>query len=922
MVGPLHGNNASQVQTSASASSTFGSKLPNNQSFEDTLATLAAGNKGIIIITANNPLIPKPSLFAYMQAVSLASVRNQSETDQESADINRIAGTFYKDLIFNANNMLSLLFLVLTIQTQSQQLAQDANTLNNAENSQINQYNEDVSNDAAQSQTINTAATTFNTANALFQQQTQQFKNGNISAAEYAQDQATFNQAQSTYNAATANYNNYIATRNPQIAAYNASAADYNNKLQQLNAAIGIINAERASLGIPPLPLLTPISSNVSALNSASTSPPAPVTVPPAVNPASVPTIPTYVQPQPTDLVNSIFIPLFQLRMAVVGQTENGLQQIVNVQAFADYFLQTKSSIFALPPAFTSQMAATTGSFTGVGSDAGLAAISSALDPVMVARLLNQSAQNALSSAVTSVLKPGTIDATLLATATTLSNASISNASQMLQMLRETIQGIANSEGADESTVDKALSLGLVRNILDFVSRKDLSQALEDFVSPEEKNNPLFQLAVKALNSSIDLSLIGVALGFLSAQLGLPGLGAQILGLAGANSNSLFNATGNGISFNDFAFNPFSSAFVANTISSQLANLIGGVNGYSLSDIQKLQYNLQSAFTYALSTTSPYAGPEQLFANLAQGLQNSGITGDLAASVLSAAGGIFSEPAFSSRVDFRNNLQQSLVNQGFSSDDALQIASSIAGVSPSSTADELLNANTIDTSLLVANLAYNISLSGGIVTASSIASQVVGAALANTQEISEATLRDNLVHALTVEGIQADLARRIVAGTAIPSSNDDLLSSSVYTSQLTQGQLHDELTASIKGIYSPLLGNQQANLQAQQLADFLVGPSNANVKEISENANPLSLVSTIRDNLNSLKNQNDQASFNNAIDNYSDYLKPSTQLYAYFEKLNNPADLFLKVDNLLNATSPTTGPVNMGGTNPSLEVPI
>jgi hypothetical protein len=926
MVGPIQGNNTPLVQSASSASSTFGTNSLNAKIFEDTLASLAAGNKGIIIVAANNPQLSRPSLFSYMQAVSLASSTNQSLSYTAGTDINRVSASFFRDMVFNADNLQKLLNLLLTIQNQTQQAVQNANAQINAENPQIAQYNSNVANDNSQSHTINTAATTFNAAYALFQQQTQQFNNGTITAAQFAQDQTIFNTAQSTYNAAVTSYNNYLATRNPQITAYNASANNYNTQIIAINNSINVINAERASVGLPPIPLLTPITTNINTLNLAASSPPSPAPVITPVNPSTLSVINPYAQPQPSDLVASIYNSLSQLGMVVVNQTKKGLQQIGTVRTFADFYLRTKTAINGLPPSFKSQMAVSKATTTGVGSNSGLGAIASALDPVIVNRLFNQGAQNALfQKTVAPVLKPGTINATLLATSTTLANTSINTASQILSMQQNSIQGISNNNGADETTIDKAFAFGLIRNILDFVSSNVLPEALQSYVSPDEVNNPNFSLAVNNLSSSINLSLIGQALSLLSSKLGLPGLGAQILGLAGVSSTSLFNITGNGISFSDFAFNPFTSGFVAQTLSSQLANSIGGSNGLSASATQQLQGNLQNAFNFASNNSSPLAGSGQFFSNLAQGLQNNGVTGDLANSALTAATGAFFEPAFTSRIDFRNNLQQSLVGQGFSSDDALQISSSIADVSPSSTAEELLNANTIDSSLLVANLAFNISRSGGIVTASSIASQVVGAALANTQEIAEATLRDNLVYNLKAQGIKEDAARHIVAATTIPSSSKSSpLTSAVFTSQMTQGQLHDELTASIKGVFSPLIGNQQAILQAQQLADSLVGPANANVKEIKANANPLSLVSTIHQTLTAVKNQNDQTSFNAAVNDFRDYLQPSTDLYTHLQQLNNPGDVYLRVDNLLNAPQGATGPVKMGGggLNPPLEVQV
>ena len=186
---------------------------------------------------------------------------------------------------------------------------------------------------------------------------------------------------------------------------------------------------------------------------------------------------------------------------------------IASVRQFADFFLQQKNGVFALPASFVSLKATSNTTTTGSGSNAGLAAISASLDPVIAERLFNQGAQNAAYQAFTSVLKPGTIDATLVATANVLASASVPNAANLLELLRSSLKGQDNSSGGEEANVDAALSLGLVRNILDFTSRSVLSQALQDFVSPLERQNPAFELVQKALSSTIDLSSIGVALG-------------------------------------------------------------------------------------------------------------------------------------------------------------------------------------------------------------------------------------------------------------------------------------------------------------------------------------------------------------------------------------------------------------------------
>ncbi len=904
MVSPLHGSSpqasgfplsgfTSGISLSSIASSVSSSQTsfhPNEELFSDTLSNVS-GTGGLVIFSANNPKIPKPSLFSFMETVSLASVTNKDDSYTNSSTVSRVTANFYRNFIFNAAQLLKILFNILVIQEATQLIIASMNSQIGSENPLISSYNSGVASDNANSTTINNAANTFNTAYNTFQEQTTQYNNGQISAQEYAQDQATYNTALVTYNTAVNNYNIYAAGRNGTIDAYNNSVSAYNAQVEQNNSALASINQERAALGLPPIPLEQPISS-VPSLASANTVPPAPATAPPQINATTIYLIPPYALP--SDLVTTLFQTLMQ--NPIIGQIETGLNQIQNVRQFSDFYLRVKTSVFALPAAFSSQFATSDTTTTGTNSSAGLAAISGSLDPSVVDRLLNQGAQNAYYQAASSVLKPGTIDVTILASALALTNASLFSAQQLLQLLKGSTQ-----QGFNQNSIDAALELGLASVLLDILSKN----TLENNVSEDENNaNAL------PFQSTENLNQLATAIGLFSLGLNLPGLGAQILGLSGLSDSELFNLTSNGIGFNNFIFNPFTQNFAASELAALLIQNTSASANLTPSEALTLQNNVQAALVQAASATSPLGGSNQFFNNLSTTLVSNGVTGPLSTNIQAAALTAFFEPAFTSQTGFSNNLQQSLISQGFSSSNAFQLASSIAGVAPGTSSDALLNVNNINTPLLAGNLAYNLQ-AVGVTTPSDVATQVITAFAKNTQEVNEATLRDNLVHELEVQNLTAEQARRVVAGTAIPlTSQNNPLVSSVATHTISRDALHAQLVSSIANVYNPLIGTQQAQVQASQLADQIVGQ------------NPLSLVSLVHSHLNTLKNQQDQIYFDTAIENFQAKIKPSINYIAYYNQLVDPGKKYLYANNLMEDPSSSTGPVKMGGTNPALEIAV
>lgn len=892
MASPLQGLSPPLVPSGVGGVGSGSSGSNSSGQISDTLGTTSAGSGNLIIIAAGNPQIPKPGLFAFMQAVSQASMTNKNITYDSSSALSLVTAEFYRNMLLDAQRLISLQNVIAALIQAQEPLIDNINQDIDNENAQITAYDTLLPNDTSQSTNLNVAANDLNEAQILFQQQTEAHDAGFMSDSDYQNAQQTYTLILGTYNGAVSSYNVYVTSRNNSITTFNDSVINYNAKVTANNLQITAINVQRVAAGLSPMALQTPLPYVISFLPTATSAPPIPVEVLPILIPPVVNGIGRY--PTPIDDFQSPFLP-----QTIVIQTLATLQGIYKFQAYVDYFLHTKTAVYALPGAFTSQLAASNTTVSGTNLNAGLAAISSSLDPVIVQRLFNQGAQNAYYQSFTSVLKPGTIDATLVATSNVLASASFVNAQQLVDSLQKSLKGV----NEDENLINNALALGFVKNTLEIVSKNALPEALAGFVSPSEKNNPAFESTSNALNSTVALSLLGSSLALLSSTVDVPGLGAQLLRMSGLNEAEVFNLTSQGIGLNNFVSNPFTQSLFVQKLSDQIAQAIGQSNNAELLGA------IQNAVLEAAQKTSALAQPDQFLINLTQNVNNNPLTGTLAPDILVAARSAFLGPAFDSRIGFRNDLQQSLITQGFNTNEALQISSSIASVPSSATTDALFNTNNINTQLLIANLAYNLLLAG-IKTPSDIATQVITKLLANTREVAEANLRDNLKRDLVVQGLTQEEAARVAAGIDIPLITQNTVQS------ISQAEIHLKLTESISNIYSPLLTNEQTRAHAQLLADSLVGPVNA-IGE--DNAHPFSLVNSLRNHLNVLKDLKDQVFFNTSMENFKDYLKPSTDLFSFSQQFLDPGKRYVYASLVMFPQPATTGPVKMGGTVPPLE---
>lgn len=897
MVSPVQGNPSSVDNTALAATNSLEtSSLNTTTSFStDSISSLSFGKGLVILAQPNSPQIPRPSLFSVLQTVSDATATSKQNTVKASADVYTKKSEFYLDMIFSADSLLKILSSLIVAQSQTSQLSLLANPQIILQNIFSNIYNAGIQDDTNYTTDIHNAAVTYNNAYNLYQSQTQAFLNGEIDAATYANYTTIYNQAKNNYNQAVSTYQNYVNSRNDTINQYNDQVDNYNNQVDGFNDKIDEINAIRTENHLPTIPRLEK-QTKIPLLPDASTAPPSPAAVLDIFTPTPKGQISLISPPPPQDLISAIFQGLILFAFSVVGQIKYGLNMIGDVRQFADYYLQTKSTVNSLPPAFASEMATSSSSSGGLGSNASLGAISGSLDPSIVFRLFNESAQNAYFKEFSSQFPPGTIDVTLLASANLLGTLSLQTGQDFFNSLEKDL----SLKNIGEKDLNKALALGLVANILEIVLNNTLTNGIRQALNGSSEQG------VNSLSAIMNLSTLGVAISLLTSNLGLPGIGSQILNLSGLDKSEIFNLLGEGTAISNFISNPFTRLLVAERLASAISQ--------SSSNLAGLQDALQNAILQAAGQTSPFASPQDFLNNLSQSLTNNAIAGTQASNALDAAAAALSNPLFTSRTSFRDDVQQSLIQQGFASEEALQIASSVAGVSPTAAQDAVLNPNDINLNILSSNLAYNMTLAG-MTTPSEIASRIASASLENTQEIAEATLRDNIQYQLEKENISQDQARRIATGVAIPLNSSPLLS------DMNQSELNGKLKNAIADSYEPVLGAAKAQQEAQKLADQLVGPANANAKDIHDHQNPLSLVSSINEQLTVLKNNDDNRVFTQSLDSFKDYIKPSVDLFTFNQRLVDPATKIFYANDLIHAQAANTGPVKIGGTNQPLELP-
>lgn len=852
----------------------------------DTISSLSTANSQVLDTSMNSPKLKAPALFAVMQAVSNAISASKSISFESDAAISKINSTYYRDMIFIATGVLKILLQILDLQRKTDAVVAQIDPDIQGQNSAIASMNSTVGIDHDLTVNMNTAVDHFNVAVALFQFQTYLHDTQQLSDTDYNTALNVFNGYLAEYNTAKDFYNSIVGPRNAQIGLYNQTIVDFNTRVDDHNAQIDEINNERLDLGIFPLlphqdkqtdfrPLLTP-ASDFSYLNFA---PQVPVL---SANP--IPFQAAYPRPIPENILTSFFIVIILTR--ILSMTNLLLKHVEinqNSNEFFNFYLRTNFLLVGLANAYAPTLASSNVTTAGSSVNAGLAAISNALDPVVVSQLYNKGNQDAYAKAFTSILGLGVFDATLLANASVLDKSAIIAAQRLFDKL-----DALGVDYKDSESLAGAIALEFAAALSGIAGNNGVAGGLSELLSLDI-NDP----TLKALSATIGLSNSGVAISLLSASLGIPGLGAQLLLAAGLSQEEVFNLTSQGNGVNDFLFNPLTQGLAGGVLAASITNSLGG--DLSLGQ----QEALSKSILLAASQTSPL-NPNGFFDNLSKALSDNGISGNLSNSILqSAQSGIYG-PIAGSREELRSSIAGSLQAQGYSYDDAGSVADAIAGTEGGN--------GSFNQDLFKSNLAYTLG-QAGISSQSDIVNNVIQGLSANIQEVNEATFRDNLQKELTKNGLNQDQALRVATGVAYPViSANNALTALTATNALSTDDLRSNLQNKLTDYFQPIIGAKAANLEATHYTNAIVG---------KDAADPNSLVNVLNQQISTLKNQKDDSLFNASINSFKDYLKPSTDVNTFNNRLVDLAYHNLYAQDLIHQQASNTGTVKIGGINPN-----
>lgn len=862
--------------TPLTTTTTNNTNTPNTDSLQ-TSNTPASGSNALFIKGSGNPTL-YPPLIDILNAVKDATYASKRNTYESSTAMNELTAQFYSNLVSNAEDFVSRMNDLVNLQGQSFGITEEANAEIDKLNAAAEKYNTEngsPAQDNAQVQAMNTAISNYNSAFTNLQIATAQW-NANpkqIDEGTYNQYIGQYNNAVDAYNNQLSTYNNYKGARNQTIDAFNSVVNEFNSETGDINNRVATVNQDRQSYGQDPL-------QNLSAASPVPRLPDLP-----GPGGSTIPTINYSASDKstqekmpdidPSESLNTLNVLIFDI-VSTLAFTQQSTAQISNQQEKTDYFLRVKPNLVTLPAAFSSQQTSATTSTTGSGSNVGFGAVSAALDPVINSQVMNESQQNA------NYLQAGVRD---------------NDPAFNYGLAQKRLEILLNLKGAVELTplIDQA------GNNDPEATGTAFRQALSVGVATD-RAQVLSQVGIGSSDEALaNLRTLGYDLSNISTQLSSPDLGIQILGLAGLSTTDLFNVTAQGVNAKEFLNDPFAGPVVKENLINGIGTALGGSD---------LRTAVTAALNDAIGSTSSYSNSEALVSQFQNSLINQGVSSSDAAIASASLSSQLDGAAFTSRTDFRDSVQQSLVSQGFSNDDALALASESAGISPLATDDATLAPRNLDANLFLSNLAFNLTLQN-VTTPSEIAQNVAQKLLENTQEVSEATFRDDLEKELVNQGLNQDEARRVASGVGIPLSAD---------SSSSQAAVRTDLVASLQGVYGPLVNTQDATQRAQHNADNLVGPANTNARAHYDDSHP-TLVNVIRSNFEYVKTQSDNETYAKAIDSFRDYLKPTIELYASQEIARNPASFYMEATSIQHGADAKTGGVKMGGTSRALDLP-
>jgi hypothetical protein len=657
----------------------------------------------------------------------------------------------------------------------------------------------------------------------------------------------TMNQAISDYNQGlltdtqfnqiATQYNQYVQTRNNEIQPYindvNAAINTFANNQAANNAKIEELNAIGAKIGIPPLPDLN--GSTLQTLLPTQAS--APLTIPVAQLPQreAMSPVPTVGVMSFSDLMANYYEPIFSAQM--IALTLNNVKNDLG-QAFLDqqkYLLgktryDANAFIDKTPQLFFGS------SEGGVSQSGGVAVgiMSAGLDAKGMIGQLSQGIYLGALKGFNEQMTQNQMDSLRLSVTVRLSEMGLNAALPTLQTL------------APLSTPPTSETLGIAYGatfsdiVAQFVKSDALRQTAEEFVNKEfagKFDAQQQQQFTDQLTAGLRLSFLERALIVQAQSLGLPGLPQQILGNTAGAPEAATAAAGD-LTTQDVVNNPLSLAFIKTQLSGSLVQQ----QGVPQSDAQA-QVNL------AVNQAIVQAATDQ--------------SGDI------------------DQADLRSKLIKTLSAALIPQATAEQLANqTIQLLQREQQATPALNPAVLNQDRLEDTVAASIQ---GIAkpVAERIAQEAVSQTLQHGQFTNDQEFSILLGQELSKAGLAVNAAEEVARKAIILPTQTDIngnpmayLGTNVVLRPEIIGEQLNEL---VQGTLRRELGDDQARIIADKVVSSLVG------------SDPSSLLSLLDSQIKVIKNQNVAETSHELASNFRTFVRPSIELYAFEEKLINPA---------------------------------
>lgn len=467
-------------------------------------------------------------------------------------------------------SLVQTAFAMIVLQMQYQTLITQQHDIFNQEQTNTTIVQNQIDNMNSQIPGINTSINTMNQATNTL---------NNSTSGTAAQDQSVRN----AYNSAVDQWNSSAQIYNTLIATYNAAAQTFNNgtqltrsEIDALNAQIDEINATRPAGSSPiphvtkqdPVNLLQPLP--ILSHYSGPIPPSPPLSTIPLMN--SIPNINTLTPPpSQSDFMNTYFQPIYDAELAAYKVLQGSMKIFRDVVNYEQFIKRFKNSPIIPDSYYSPKQAAGAG---GSGGNVGANVIAGSVNPAIVGRafnnsLLQQALQRQGIQSLTSVgpsegqpLSPKLFDQLHQIGLNLLSGNGLLAALPAVGFLAEKLATL----DANSPVIGAALSLAYVKNITNIVSDPIVQSQISSQMTQLLGNVPNADELSKELTASLNISLLTYALNQASIELGIPGLGPQVLAItAGVSPENAAIAFG-GTRLNSVIENPLSLTAIQNSL--------------------------------------------------------------------------------------------------------------------------------------------------------------------------------------------------------------------------------------------------------------------------------------------------------------------------------------------------------------------